>query len=209
MARKTVLTKRQIIDCAFDLCKKEGLSNITIRNIAASLKTSTAPIYTQYKNRDAILQGLDETISNKLLESMRLPRNVSGFLNIGVGIVDFTIKYKSIVSEFYFTTHRLNFDITSSMDGFVKDMQKDPFLSLLTYETLYGLLEDMKVYTFGLVALICTETEKCDDINYYQKLLSDTGDKLINYHLAAAGQMKACEALMTEDKLKACVKEKV
>lgn len=41
MARKSVLTKEQIIECAFDLCVKEGIPNSTIRNIASQLNTST------------------------------------------------------------------------------------------------------------------------------------------------------------------------
>lgn len=206
MARKSVLTKEQIVRTAYDICRDKGIGHMTIRMIASQLKTSTAPIYTQYKNREAILNDLDKYIKNKLLMSMRTPRTLSGFLNIGLGIIDFTLENKLIVNEFYYNLKRLNFDIRDEMDGFVKEMQKDPFLSLLTYDTLYGLLDDMRVYTFGIVGLICSETDRHKSIEDYQLMLESLGDKLITHHIISAGKAHEAEKLMDKKKT-ICVKE--
>ena len=53
MSRTAVLTKQQIIKCAYDIANKKGKAAITIREIANQLGKSTAPIYTQYTSIDA------------------------------------------------------------------------------------------------------------------------------------------------------------
>lgn len=195
MARKSVLTKEQIVECAFDLCVKEGISNSTIRNIASQLHTSTAPIYTQYPNREMILNDLDEYISTKLFGYMQVSYTANSFLNIGIGIIKFTLNYRRLVSEFYFNLNRLNFDFTKISDELIEQMKRDQFLSLLEEERLKSLLDDLRVYTFGLVAIICTETTSHKDLKYYRNLLEHVGDKLINYHIVEAGQLETCQHL--------------
>jgi len=202
MARKSVLTKEQIIECAFDLCVEEGISNSTIRNIAGRLKTSTAPIYTQYPNREMILNDLDKYIQAKLVESMKGPKTMDSFLDIGMGIVNFTLKYKRLVSEFYFTLNRLNFDFTNITVDLIDQMKSNQFLSLLDDERLEILLEDMKIYTFGLVAMICNNPKHTNDSSYYHKLLEQAGDKMIRFHLTDSGKMEICLQLIEEHKRK-------
>lgn len=199
MARKSVLTKDQIVECAFDLCVKEGISNSTIRNIASQLNTSTAPIYTQYPNREMILNDLDGYISTKLFEYMQVSYTANSFLNIGMGIIEFTLNYRRLVSEFYFNLNRLNFDFTKISDELIEQMKKNQFLSLLEDERLKSLLDDMRIYTFGLVAIICTETTSYNEPKYYQDKLEQTGNKLISYHLVEAGQMETCQQLIQQN----------
>ncbi|MBI9010799.1 MAG: TetR/AcrR family transcriptional regulator [Clostridiales bacterium] len=200
MARKSVLTKEQIVECAFDLCVKEGVSNSTIRNIASQLNTSTAPIYTQYPNRGMILSDLDDYISKKLFEHMQVPYTVSSFLNIGIGIIKFTLNHRRLVSEFYFTLNRLSFDFTNISDELIEQMKRDQLLALLEDERLKSLLNDMRIYTYGLIAMICTETTRHYDLDYYRNLLERVGDKLISYHLVETGHLETCQQLFKENK---------
>lgn len=202
MARKSVLTKEQIIKCAFDLCVEEGISNSTIRNIASRLNTSTAPIYTQYPNREMILNDLDKYIQSKLIESMKAPRTMNSFLDIGMGIVNFTLKHKRLVSEFYFTLNRLEFNFTTITGNLIDQMKGNPFLSLLDDKRLEILLEDMKIYTFGLVAMICNNPMHTNDPSYYHNLLEQAGDRMIRFHLTDSGKMETCLQLIEEYKRK-------
>lgn len=193
MGRKTVLTKEQIIECAFELSSREGISNITIRNIAKELNTSTAPIYTQYANRDMILNDLDGYIVEKLEMSINEARTINPFFNIGIGIIDFVLKNQKVVSEFYFTLNRLSFNFEGGSLDYIDKMKDDKYLSVLPKEILEKLLEDMRIYTFGLVATICTEPDQVQDLAYYYGLLEDLGGKLTNYYLSQVSESKTCQ----------------
>lgn len=116
-----------------------------------------------------------------------------------MGIIEFTLNYRRLVSEFYFNLNRLNFDFTKISDELIEQMKRDQFLSLLEDERLKRLLDDMRIYTFGLVAIICTETTSHNDLNYYRNLLEHVGDKLISYHLVEAGQMETCQQLIQQN----------
>jgi AcrR family transcriptional regulator len=185
MARKSVLTKEQIVQCAFELCTTEGLSNVTIRNMAKELNTSTAPIYTQYANREMILDDLDVFIKDELHTCMRAEYTLNPFLNIGVGIVDFTLKNHRLVSEFFFNLKRISFEFGSENIELIEQMKGDKYLSLLDDERLMLLLDDMRIYVFGLVAMICSDSE-IKELLYYQNKLERVGEKLIIYHLQDA-----------------------
>ncbi len=64
-------------------------------------------------------------------------------------------------------------------------MKGDKYLSLLDDERLMLLLDDMRIYVFGLVAMICSDSE-IKELLYYQNKLERVGEKLIIYHLQDA-----------------------
>ena len=57
MPPKPKYTREQILECAYELVRAEGIDSLSARNLAAKLGTSTAPIFTAFK-------GIDELIAN-------------------------------------------------------------------------------------------------------------------------------------------------
>ena len=54
MPPKVKYTKEQIANSAFELVRKEGMGALTARSLASYVGTSTAPIFTAFKNIDEI-----------------------------------------------------------------------------------------------------------------------------------------------------------
>jgi len=188
MARTSVLTKEQIIECVFQLTNEVGFNSVTIRSIAKALGTSTAPIYTQFPNLDAIYNDLALYVENKLRESTQVKRTKDGFLDLGVGILAFALEYKSIFKHFFLTENQLSHDFHKKNDYFLSQMKQNPFLSILDEERLKTILSDMWIYTYGLSTMICTEMETNQELSYYQTKLEAAGQKIIGYHLYSSGK---------------------
>lgn len=188
MARIAVLSKDQISQCAYDLINEFGIDALTIRSIASGLGTSTAPIYTQFENIDAIHQEVIALAKDKLKKETIVKRTVDPFLNIGVGILAFALENKMIFSHYFLSKDKPLLDIKENQSFFLSRMKTNPFLTILDDQRLESLLDDMWVYTYGIATMICTGLESCDNIEYYQNKLEHMGSKLINYHLYSTGK---------------------
>src|SRR5699024_11800562 len=72
MARKKTIFKEQILEGAIRLLKRDGINNLTARNIADELKCSTQPIYNEYKNmgglREEIVKHFDDILIDKVFD---------------------------------------------------------------------------------------------------------------------------------------------
>lgn len=101
MARTALLSKKQIVEAAFDLMNQNGMSALTIRSIAKHLGKSTAPIYTQYEGFDAIMDDLRLFVKDKILTYTSGSYTGDAFLDIGVGLIVFALENKNVYTHFF------------------------------------------------------------------------------------------------------------
>ncbi len=187
MARTAVLNKEQIMEATFNILNLEGIDGITIRSIAKELGKSTAPIYTQYENMDLIMADLKIYTKNLLLSYTQKQYAVDGFLNIGVGIIDFALQNRKIFSHYFLASDEALFQPTLHQDTFLIQMKANGLLSVLDDAILLQLLDDMWVYTYGLATSICTGIYKDKSLEYFIERLGIMGHNLISYHLYSTG----------------------
>lgn len=199
MARTAVLTKDQILESSFRIINDSGIDKVTVREIAKNLNTSTAPIYTQYKNMDELKSDLSSYVDKKFIESLGGHYSNSSFYNIGFGLLTFAYENQNVFRTFYLDKNTLQAYVTDNIDQFVKQMKKDFFLSILDDERLKMLIEDMWVYTFGLATILCTDMHKKDLQSYLIKL-DKTGERLIHYHFFSTGNVEKAFDLMKNRK---------
>lgn len=191
MARTAVLTKDMILDAALKIMNTQGPEAITIRAIATSLGKSTAPIYTQYPSREAIMVDL-EAYTTKLLHAyIETPRTIDSFQNIGLGILAFALEHKKVFTYYYLTEKATEFDIKNDESRLLGLMKKNTLLTVLEDQRLLKLLEDMWIYTYGLATMICTGIEASQDLDYYRRKLEIMGNQVISYHLFSSGKYEA------------------
>lgn len=190
MARTAVLTKEMILEAAFNLMNQSGPDSITIRGIAQYLHKSTAPIYTQYSGRDALMTDLESYVNAKLKAETQKERTIDGFKNIGLGLIDFTLKYKSVFAYYYLAPETSLFSHLNKED-MLDQMKANGLLTVLKDEQLLQMLDDMWVYTYGLTTMICTGIETSDSLDYYHEKLNRMGHKVISYYLYSSGQYEA------------------
>lgn len=54
MARKETITKKEILNAAFQMARQEGISQVSARTLAAKAGCSTQPIFRLYKNMEEL-----------------------------------------------------------------------------------------------------------------------------------------------------------
>ena len=199
MARTAVLTKQQIIQCAYDIARDNGKKAITIREIGKRLGKSTAPIYTQYPSIEAIFTDLNDFIKEQLHNSTQLQRTMGSFLNIGVGFVAYVLENKLIFNDFFLTMNSPLINSGGKDHSYLDQMKQNPFISVLTDKQIESLLYDMSVYSYGLATIICTGADGDHELDYYQKKLEQTGNSLIKYYMYSSGKYEeAIETLINK-----------
>lgn len=187
MARTAILTKEQIINCAFNIAKNDGIKSITIREIGKRLGKSTAPIYTQYNSMDDIIDDLVLYINNMIVNYTREPRTAGIFLNIGLGFIAFVMENKKIFTDFFISLEVPSFMFSTEDDFYIKQMRKDPLLNLLPDDSLKDIYDSLVIFTYGLATMICTNLGPSDDLKYYEEKLERAGNSIIGYQLISSG----------------------
>lgn len=74
MPPKAKHTKEEIIDTAYEMVRKHGMDFLTARSLAAELESSTAPIFTTFKNieevKDAVVERAKDLYKKYLSEGL-------------------------------------------------------------------------------------------------------------------------------------------
>ena len=60
MSRKEVISKNELLRCAFEQAREEGLTELTARKLAARAGCSTQPIFRLYKSMDELVSEVME-----------------------------------------------------------------------------------------------------------------------------------------------------
>jgi len=187
LARTAVLTKDQIIRCAFNIARDKGLNAITIREIGKQLEKSTAPIYTQYQSIDAIIEDLVKYINEVLHKYTVTSTSKSEFLGIGLGFITFVIENKRIFTDFFISINGPSSIFSTDDDFYIEKMRKDPLLNFLPNDSLNQIYDDMIVYSYGLATMICSNLGPSADLNYYLEKLEKAGNTIIGYQIFSSG----------------------
>jgi AcrR family transcriptional regulator len=187
MARIKVLTQDQIIKCAFDIARSKGLNAITIREIGKQLKKSTAPIYTQYQSIEDIIDDLELYINKVLLDYTQKPYTENGFLNIGIGFINFVLENKRIFSDFFMSIESPSSIFSNDKEIYLPHMRKDYLLNQLSDASLTQIYSDIVVYCYGLAVMICSNLSETNELNYYINKLQEAGNIMISYQMFKSG----------------------
>ncbi len=89
-------TKEKISDKAFELFKKHGYDNVSVRQIAAELKMTTGALYYHFKNKEDILidrSEKNEDIIKAKYNDLSLPSNTDRILSLFVDLMADLIYY--------------------------------------------------------------------------------------------------------------------
>ena len=89
MPAKNKTSREGIIDAAFEIVRKGGWAQLSARSIAKTLKTSTMPIYSQFKTMELIEEEVVKKSVALMAAYEAAPRTDVMALNHGIGYVLF------------------------------------------------------------------------------------------------------------------------
>lgn len=181
MGPRTVFTKEQVVEGAIDLIRQKGEASLSVRNIAEHIGASTQPIYRLFENIGELEDEIVTQLVNKLLERMISTRDeMSSFLSIGVGFLQFAKEERNLFIYLYFAGRHTASKLFKRMEmgSLYEKMRQDHFLNTFSDEQLERLLHDMTIYSLGIAAEICFEKEK-HTIEEYRALMEQAGGRLV------------------------------
>jgi len=179
MVRKTVFTREDIIHAGFDLVDKQGLEQLTARNLAMEIGSSTAPVYSNFSNMDELQRALVEDAIRRLLERTRSGKSGNGFLDMGLAVLDFAWDHPRWYSALFLgKTHQPEpgFQI---MEELLEVMGGLPDLADLDDVERLIVLKKMALFTHGLATDICVDHDGHHSREEWTMLLDEVGNTIL------------------------------
>lgn len=192
MGRKPNFTRDEILQCAFELLNDKSLKDVTARNIASKLGSSTISIYSAFKSMDEIKNELSKKAKEKLFDYTRVEYTNLSILNIGIGVCLFAKEEKDLFRTIFLREGLPREFMDEIMDDF-RDLIRSGFKSNFDYSNLNNEVVEWTIkkgwyFTHGYATLICTGFYPDIDFETIKNELLEMGNILIK---------KAVE--MTED----------
>src|SRR5699024_580404 len=125
---KKTITRDQILDAAYEVVAKEGFSKFTARNIAATMKCSTQPIYLEFKNMEDLKHSLLTEIFDNLSAKI-LPKERTGapLVDLGLNYIEFANQQKQLYKTLFLEEDEDGRSIPQfSYDLLIDLLQEDP-----------------------------------------------------------------------------------
>ena len=179
MPPKTVFTKEDVVQAAFDVVQQQGIQALTAREVAHKLKSSTAPVYSNFESMKLLEREVIVMANTLLLNYMSRPYTDRVFLNMGVGYAIFAREQCGLFRALYLekSEHKdLIYEFEKSMQV---QMSKDSRLESLTDGERHSLLDKMWTFTHGMATMICVGYSEDDSDEYIIKTLMDVGSAVI------------------------------
>lgn len=109
MARKEVISKNDILRCAFELAREEGAEEVTARKLAAKAGCSTQPIFRAYANMDELLGKVLEqaiTFFDSFYQNHPGTQEDVPFLDLGLTYISFARQEKNLFRMMFLKQER-------------------------------------------------------------------------------------------------------
>lgn len=161
MMKQRVTTKEEILEHALNIAIEEGVDQVSIRKLAASLNIAVGSMYNYYKDKEALMTAVSEHFWNNILKDQEQ------LFRSGMGFTMFLEQYYGFL---YGRLYRHDISWLSAMDETTKDQALGLFMRVLEAdERVIGSIWNMELnqnafceYVLNnIMALIRTGESNC------------------------------------------------
>ena len=179
MARKSSFSPDDVVQAGFRLVDKLGREQLTARNVAEELGSSTAPVYSNFSNMEELELALAEEAMSRILAVMKAVNSSDPFLDIGLGILDFAWKHPRWYEALFLVKNAQVNPGFTLMEELLEAMDKmEEFQDLeITERTI--VLKKMAIFTHGLATDICISGSNSLSWEELKILLEEVGDTIV------------------------------
>ena len=188
MARKTTFSREDVARAALAVMNERGCRAVTARRVAEALRSSTAPVYSNYASMEQLLAEVRRLVAEQVLDYCRRPWATDSFLSMGLGFVRFAKDHPRLFRAAYLeplTAGWIEHDIRPDL---VRDLDMHPFLGTLSEQHKDELLLQASVYTFGIATMVATGRWADPDLRDAEGWLRSLGGLLVRAVLTKAGR---------------------
>ena len=165
MPPKAKFTKEEIINCAFDIVKRDGFDALTARSLAAELGSSPRPIFTVFNSMEEV-QSEVKACATKLYEQYE-DEGMSGkkaFKGSGTGYIRFAAEQPKLFQLLFMREQagvpNLENVLPIIDNYYYKILDSVQAEYGFTAETAKEIYQHMWIYSHGIASLIATKV--CD-----------------------------------------------
>jgi AcrR family transcriptional regulator len=176
MPPKVIFNKAQIIDSSLKIVKEKGFKQLSAREVAKELISSTRPVYENFQSMDELKKTVLQKIVDILYEYVTRQYTKNAFLNTGVGYVLYARDHR----EFFKVIFLEDSDASGIIDEMLKKLDKEivkkvPELKKLSHTERKDLLRKGWIYTHGFAVMVFSGNIKNNHDTYIIKMLSEAG----------------------------------
>lgn len=184
MSPKTKFEKEDIIAAAFDLAKENGFSAVTARRVAGVLGSSVAPIYVNFQNIEDLIEAVVARVfllSNELIEKQS---GTSPFENMGKASLEFAKKYPVFFQELMLKPNPYMAAYPEIEKQMLELLSQDQRMAHLSFEQRKDVFLKMRIFQYGLSAMVANGLMPFEDEKEIEKLLIETGEQILQVYQA-------------------------
>lgn len=186
MPRRTIFSRQEIVQAAFELVDENGRGRLTARGVADRMRASTAPVYSNFRNMNDLARAVMLRGRDILQEYATAPHTEHVFLNMGVGIIKFARDHRHLFREMFLETAEYKDILTELRASLLEVMGRDEMLDALALPQKEELLFKMSVITYGIAAQVCVGLMEMKSDEEITNILSVVGSAVVEAALADA-----------------------
>lgn len=178
MPPKAEISKKKVLDAAFEMVREQGLEVLTARSIAQRLKCSTQPIYSAYGSMEEVKDEVFTRAVDFALAAMKQYDNDKNApaMNLAIGCLLFARNEKNLFRTLYLSDYRRNY-LERNKDKFNEEMyaaflQLDNRLNTIAKSKAEKIFLKLTTYWLGIGTMINTNTLELD-INEATEMLEE------------------------------------
>ena len=157
---KLKFTKEVVVEAGYELMKKEGFQNVSVRKIANYLKCSTAPIYFNFNTVDELKEEIIDKCKEKLKKYLYGNYAERKILSGAIGFVIFAREEKELFRTIFLdTTERFEklYEVTLE-ELLTKENLLESFPAL-EEEEAKNVINKIWYFLFGYATMLCTRLD--------------------------------------------------
>lgn len=162
MARKKTITREHILSAVYEVISTEGFSGFTARNIANKMKTSTQPIYLEFKNMDELRTVFIDRVTSDIRSEVYDRRFTDDcIVDLSINYVKFASDYSVLFKSLFVDEHECGNQLNEfTHDLFNEKVASDEKYSKLSHTVKEAIFINCWVMSVGLASLAASKRAK-------------------------------------------------
>ncbi len=193
-------TPEDITAAALQILIERGGPALTVRNIAAGLGCSTAPLYTVMGSFEAIKAAAMDKAMQVFFNHFERHYTPDVFMNVGVGYLVFARDYPLLYKEIFLSDNQYG-NLIDRLNIHARTFLKHaPISDYLSDALLSRAYEKITVFCHGLASLICNGLVEQSSDQYFIDTMAELGTDFFIAEAFKSNRSEALQALLPPQK---------
>lgn len=182
----TKFSKEEILNCAYEIVKKEGFEKLNARKIAKVLGCSVQPIFHNFTSMEELEKEVYQSIYHKYQECMCKGKEneENPYKQMGLSYIEFASDYPEFFKIIFMQKTDKNASDFIMVDSMGNDVIKiGQKITGLSYEEQKKFHVKVWIFTHGIACLVATKTIKITKEEIEDLLAKSVKEMLVGYKI--------------------------